>query len=211
MPNAIDKGLDLAKDFLQKLISPSVEEIGLLAADNIRFRRFKNQVRIIEKASKYVTKKGIQIKGLPVKILVPLTEAASLEENEDLQNKWVGLLVNYIDTKKSHQSSIFPYILSQISTDEAKCIDFMRFDGKYYTDYKDIPKELEIYDSELSNLTRLGLIRQAPQKIIMKEPSLDREGKFIQDASYDDNDLKYELTELGYEFVDACKLDQDEK
>lgn len=205
--NAINEGIQLAKDFLQKLISPSVEEMGLLVADNIRFWRFKNQIRMLQKAESYVVKKQIEVKRLPIKILVPLLEGASLEENDELQEKWVGLLVNYIDSKKVQQSSIFPFILSQLSTNEAKCLEFLRYNAKFYTEFHEIPKELEIFDSSLSNLIRLGLIRQAPYKIIIGKPYHDHEGSYIQKADYDDNDLKYEVTELGYEFVAACKLD----
>ena len=37
--------LDLAKEFLQKLIGPSVEELGLLFSDNVKLWRLKNQIR----------------------------------------------------------------------------------------------------------------------------------------------------------------------
>ena len=68
----IEKGLDLAKDFLGKLISPTIEEIGLLAADQIKYIRFKNQVKILLKARTYVNEKNINIIEVPIKILVPL-------------------------------------------------------------------------------------------------------------------------------------------
>jgi len=50
-PSAVEKGLELAKDFLEKLIVPTVEETGLLLKDQIASWRFKNQVKILNKAS----------------------------------------------------------------------------------------------------------------------------------------------------------------
>lgn len=82
--STIEKGLELAKEFLGKLVSPTVEEIGLLIADNVKFLRFKNQVRILLKAKDYVERRNIKLKAIPIKILVPLLDKASLEEDEDL-------------------------------------------------------------------------------------------------------------------------------
>src|SRR5688500_4034060 len=90
--STIEKGLELAKEFLGKLISPIIEEVGLLISDNIKFLRFKNQVKILLKAKDYVEKRNISIKEIPIKILVPLLEKASLEDNEPLQEKWAKML-----------------------------------------------------------------------------------------------------------------------
>src|ERR1022692_980913 len=90
--STIEKGLELAKDFLGKLISPTIEELGLLVADNIKFLRFKNQIRILLKAKDYVQRNNISVKEIPIKILVPLLEKASLEEDDKLQDKWAKML-----------------------------------------------------------------------------------------------------------------------
>lgn len=116
--STIEKGLEIAKDFVDKLIGPSVEQIGLLFADNIKYFRFKNQVKILIKAKEYVESKNIDTKSIPLKILVPLIEKASLEENEELQNKWAIMITNLADSKKNLQNQIFPYILGQISIEE---------------------------------------------------------------------------------------------
>jgi hypothetical protein len=42
----LDKIAEAAKDFLQKVITPPLEELGLLAADRIKLWRFKNQIEI---------------------------------------------------------------------------------------------------------------------------------------------------------------------
>ena len=42
---AIEKGIDIAKSFVDKLVLPSVEELGLLVRDQMSYWRFSNQVR----------------------------------------------------------------------------------------------------------------------------------------------------------------------
>ena len=43
---AIEKGIDLAKEFLDKLLMPAVETTGLLISERISLFRFNNQVNV---------------------------------------------------------------------------------------------------------------------------------------------------------------------
>ena len=116
--STIEKGLELAKDFANKILGPTIEEVGLLFADKVKFYRYKNQVNILLKARKYVESKNIDVKEIPTKILVPLLEQASLEENEQLQFKWANLIGNLADSEQNLQNQIFPYLLGQLSLNE---------------------------------------------------------------------------------------------
>jgi len=204
---AFEKGFEIAKDLLQKIIAPPVEQIGLLMADQVRYWRFKNQVRLLEKAHEYIKKKKVEIKEVPLKIIAPLLEGASLEENESLREMWVALLVNYIDSRKHYRSSVFPYILTQISTEEVRFLELFK-NHDTIIDFDDIPLDYEILDAELSNLVRLGLIRLLPHKLNISKVDLNWSGDVNEvETEYDMNDLRYELTELGWEFIQACKLE----
>jgi len=55
----IEKCLDVAKEFLQKLIGPGLEEAGLLIRENVAMWRFNNQVSILQKANEICERKGI--------------------------------------------------------------------------------------------------------------------------------------------------------
>ena len=59
---ALEKGIDLAKDFLDKLITPSVEETGLLLRDKVTMWKFKNQVRMLNKVRTIVKSKRLTLK-----------------------------------------------------------------------------------------------------------------------------------------------------
>lgn len=239
--STIEKGLELAKDFLGRLINPAAEEVGLLISDNIKYYRFKNQVRILLKAKEYVEKKNISIKEIPIKILVPLLENASLEDNDTLQNKWANLLVNMIDSENNLQNQIFPYILSQISIEEyeglkelidkeqqlslAKSkLEELKKDDQFSMKKETKEQQKEVNDIqqsgfwisleeyEVSNLQRLGLIRQLPPKIYIEEfqtgGHFDEGEKWHQiEAEYDPDDFGHRITELGVMFIKMCELE----
>lgn len=114
----LEKGLDVAKDFLDKLIMPAVEETGLLLKDQVASWRLGNQVKILNRAKDICDKNNISPKAISLKLLCPYLEYASLEEDEYMQDKWAMLLANLVDSKQNTKNNIFPYILSQISKSE---------------------------------------------------------------------------------------------
>lgn len=115
---ALEKSIDIAKQFLDKLVSPAVEEAGLLLRDSVAMWKFRNQVRILNKAKSYCEKNNISPKVISLKLLCPLLDGAALEEDVALQDKWSILLSNMIDSEQNIRNHVFPYILGQISTNE---------------------------------------------------------------------------------------------
>ncbi len=116
--STIEKGIELAKDFLDKLIMPAIEETGLLIKEKVTYWKFKNQVKVLNKAKDYCEKHGINPKTISFKLLVPLLETSALEEDEVLQDKWAILLSNMVDSEQNVENHVFPYILGQISINE---------------------------------------------------------------------------------------------
>lgn len=112
------KSIDVAKGFVDKLVAPSIEELGLLVKDQISLWRFKNQIGILTRAKAICEKNNISVKAIPPKLLCPYLEYASLEDDPDLQETWATLLVNMVDSEQNIQNHVFPYILSQLSKDE---------------------------------------------------------------------------------------------
>lgn len=114
----LEKGIDTAKNFLDKLIMPAIEETGLLLKDQVTMWKFKNQVKMLNKAKVYCEKNKISPKTISLKLLCPLLDYSGIEEDEILQDKWAILLSNLVDSEQNIQNHVFPYILSQISTNE---------------------------------------------------------------------------------------------
>ena len=119
----LEKSVEIAKDFIDKMISPSVEEVGLLFKDKVNIWRFKNHVKSINKTKDYCVKHNISPKVISLKLLYPLLEFASLEEDEELQDKWAILLGNMVDSEQNIQNHVFPYLLSQISKNEFEIVE----------------------------------------------------------------------------------------
>lgn len=120
---AIEKGIEVAKDFAEKLVLPSIEELGLLVRDQISYWRFNNQVKILTKAKLACEKNNISIKAISPKLLCPYLEYASLEDDPEIQENWAALLSNMVDSQQNIQNHVFPYILSQLSKDEFKLLE----------------------------------------------------------------------------------------
>jgi hypothetical protein len=110
--------LDVAKEFLEKLIMPTVEETGLLISEQISRFRFNNQLKTLVKAREKCINNGINPKTIPFKLLCPLLEGASFEDDNEMQDVWASLLANLVDSEQNIQNHIFPYLLSQISKQE---------------------------------------------------------------------------------------------
>lgn len=191
---AVEKGIDLIKGFVEKIVGSSFEETGLLLADNVKLLRFKNQIKILNKAQKIVEQNDISIKQISLKALVPLLEYSSLESDVTLQDKWANLLVNFIDINEKYESTIFPFILNQLSTKEINEI------VRIYENTSVDSRTIKISGVDKSNLIRLGLIEEYSLSSVL----------FIRKKN-ELRPIKYQLTELGKEFIKCCSSKKDLK
>lgn len=117
--------LDKTEKFMSKLLGPSIKEFGELFADNVRFRRLKNQVKIFNKTRVLLDKNGLEPRELNLKTLVPLVEKSSVEDDEFLQDKWANLISNIATTAESGLEPRLINTLSSLSSLEAKILDFI--------------------------------------------------------------------------------------
>lgn len=58
----VERGIDMARSFVDKLITPALEETGLLVKDKVTQWRFNNQIRMLNKAKTYCEKNSIPLK-----------------------------------------------------------------------------------------------------------------------------------------------------
>ncbi|MCZ8354781.1 MAG: Abi-alpha family protein [Cyclobacteriaceae bacterium] len=150
---ALEKGIDTAKEFLDKLIMPAIEETGLLLKDKVTMWKFKNQVRMLNKAKIYCEKNNISPKIISLKLLCPLLDYSGFEEDEILQDKWAVLLSNLVDSEQNIENHVFPYILSQLSSKEFQILD-------------------KVYDEKLERVRKLKI---ELEEFKAKRPELERQ------------------------------------
>jgi len=197
--------LDLAadlKEFAEKLLGPSAEELGLIGGEKIRLLRFKSSIKTFKRAKEMLKEAGFSDpRPVELKTLVPLLEYCSLENDDsDLIEKWAGLLASACsDGLRSYS---YPQILNQLSPKEAKILDEM------YGVLKNIRRELRwVKDIGLNrfsfklnndedliyiyNLNRLGLVE-------FKDEGIGKLDGGFKDDNY------YKITPLGMDFIEAC-------
>lgn len=110
------------RDFLLRLFGPTVDELGGRWGDRLRFLRFKGQITLLQRTRSFIEERGIEPKQVPWKVLLPLLEHGSLEENPDLQEKWAHLLAHACDSPSDIHVS-FVEILRQLTPSQAKFLD----------------------------------------------------------------------------------------
>lgn len=103
---AIKKAVETTEGLIKGLFGSAFNETGEIIADQVRLRRFKNQIKIFEKAKKYLIDKEIDYQKINLKVLAPLVEFSSYEEDENLQEMWAKLIKNIL-------SRPFPTVLQQ--------------------------------------------------------------------------------------------------
>lgn len=185
---AIEKGIDLVGGFIEKLAGSTIEEAGLMFGDRMKVRRLKNQIKIFSEVQKMAEENNITLKQINLKTLVPLLEFSSLEEDEMLQQKWSNLILNFSDASENYESSIFPFILNQLTKDDI--IPLERVYNNGYFNYKPLYQGSEITKA---NLLRLGLIEIADRTKYQNEISMSNSSKEI-----------YHISALGNEFYRCC-------
>jgi len=195
---ALEKGIDLAKDFLDKLVMPAVEETGLLLKDKVTLWKFKNQVRMLNKAKAYCEKNNISTKQVSLKLLCPLLDYSGIEEDEILQDKWAILLSNMVDSDQNIENHVFPYILSQLSTNEFLVLEKV---------YDDKLSRVEKYTKELEEFrkTRPELelkltkeIEDLQSKINELEKTKERPFNEIWELQKEKRKIESKLSSLKY-------------
>jgi hypothetical protein len=121
--SAIKVVADKSESLIKSLFGKAFDETGEMIADQVKLRRFKNQVTIFEKAEKYLKDKNIDCLKVNLKVLAPMLEFSSYEEDKNLQELWANLITNILSKPTStllQQNSI--EILNKISNDEAKIL-----------------------------------------------------------------------------------------
>lgn len=170
-----------AGTFLGRVIGPSAEALGGLLGDQLKSWRAANLDRIARKWEKIRFERGIAdqaIRSLPFGDAYRAIEAASVEEDTNVQELWAQLIANatdpsqsinikkaYIDILKSLGSP--DAIVLDLFFDHATSVPIMAFDEKHKADVRAFYRRLKRRAGSISsanvfsavdNLVRLRII-----------------------------------------------------
>lgn len=134
---AIQKMADAGQQFggfFSRYFGGSVEQWAGLWEDKLRYRRWENQMKLMQKAEEKIQVNGLKgkMRPLSMKIGALLLEAASLEEDDYLRSLWVNLLVNSTRNDKNATHPSFIQILQNLLPEEAKLLEhaYTRLDAE---------------------------------------------------------------------------------
>jgi hypothetical protein len=122
---AIDAGREFGGFIAEYIRGPLAEGIGIFE-DRLKYLRWERQQRLMMRSIAFLANLGLSgpSKPVPLKIALPLFQAASIEEDDYLQDRWVGLLVN-AGNDKSHIEIQRSYIsiLEQLTALDVKILE----------------------------------------------------------------------------------------
>lgn len=126
---AAQKSIDAASKFggfMARFIEGPLEKASGILTDRLKFMRWERQVRFMGIAQDTLKEAGLEgpTRRIPMNIAVPLLEAATLEENDELQDTWARLFVNAAnaDSKVEIQRT-FVSILQDMGALEARLLN----------------------------------------------------------------------------------------
>jgi hypothetical protein len=131
-PNAVDgpAGViagyaDLDPDTAEFLSKAWGGEIRSIFGPTLRYIRLKRALKVAEKAARLLDQKGRKMSGGDLNVLLPLLEAASLQGEEEMCDRWAALLANATDPEGSAVEPSFPDVLRQLSSTDARLIEYI--------------------------------------------------------------------------------------
>lgn len=111
--------------FISRFIGGSLELGFGIIEDKLKYLRWERQVRLMDRVNDLIANRNTQmpLRPVPLNVAIPIFEAASLEENDDLQDLWARLLVNAADADSGIQVRRgFVSILQDFSQMEARLL-----------------------------------------------------------------------------------------
>lgn len=212
------KGFEIVEKLstlLEKIFGEGFTHLGGSFSDWAKYFRYKNLLKLQDKVILLHRKRGIEGKTTPVppRYAIPLLESASLEDDENLQDKWAGLIANGTDPNKCFQfQKIYIQILSNLEPLDAILLDFLasqkdiikidddskpKFNAEKISDI--LKKDREAINISLSNLFRLGCI------IDSWKNTWDSMATGYQGFRVNNPESNFRLSQLGRRLMDLCK------
>ncbi|KWC90247.1 Abi-alpha family protein [Burkholderia cepacia] len=128
---ATGKGVDAATamgGFIATYVRGSIEQGLGIFEDKLRYSRWERQQRLMQRAATFLADQGLEEppNGVPLKFAVPLLHAASLEDDDNLQDLWAHLLVNASIEPETTTHRMFVSMLENMSSLDAQVLRLLR-------------------------------------------------------------------------------------
>ncbi len=184
-------------DLIDKLAGPVAAEIGMTFGDAAaRVYRFKRALKLLHKVQRLASECGYDPAAVRPKILLPILEHASVEDDDVLHDRWAALLANACNPDSDITvSPSFPEILAELSSKEAILLDAIQrhVESNLGAHYSTFPKQsnwaylvdVGTWKTIVQLYAQLGLSR-VPTDVLLNYPQLLNAGSTDATADYSD-------------------------
>jgi hypothetical protein len=219
---------------IQSIFGPAAEEAGLMLKDHVRIFRAERQLRLYRRTDAILKKAGIRPQRVPLKLLFPIIENASIEENDELQDRWANLLAHAADSNDAGSVNLsFPSMLRELSPRNVRFLDALydeaskRIQGFPRKDIESVNFAwrdlLSVFtDARLARYPTPGIFTYAEAErddvkadqqevgvaldTFARHAIIEREYEIpVRRSRPPELDSGYQFTSLGARFVEACR------
>ena len=168
--------------FLGLLVRPGAEQVGEWIGDRIQIARHQNIEKVVSKAKAKLDADGTEPRPIPTKILFPIIDKCSVEDEEDMIDRWANLLAASASGVNVPPSYV--QTLATLSPAEARLLDLISrrqaflesFPAHYVVQQTALKEESKLPDVEyrrvILSLFQLGLVRRVPEKQALEYPTV---------------------------------------
>lgn len=207
--NVINKSAELSR-FIGRVFGSAIEDIGAIAAQYTEYWKIRNALRLRDKLEEVIIERGHpKLRELPLRIGLPLLDAALNEDDDTIQKLWANLLASAM-TENDVVSVMKPFVevLKQLDVTDAETLNayfhnqFRKHELYINESGKRSPAEISL---SLNNLERLGLIKIYDENVPNHDKDIFRVWYISrEDKSFPSFTVAASLTLFGYYFMSAC-------
>jgi Abortive infection alpha len=206
------KAIDAAREaggFIARFVSGPLEQgIGIFE-DRLKYTRWERRVRLMKRADEFLAQQGLAgpTRAIPLKFAVPLLQAATLEDNDELQDKWAILLVNAATNSGLDLQRSFIDILEQLTPLEAKILDVL-YSLPFASSQHDGILTVDLPHSAEVKAEKQDKFSEPSEEVILALGNLARLGCLRPGMTWGGGESfgRVNPTVLGRSFVKACQL-----
>lgn len=123
------KALELAEKagpFLERVFGPPIEDAVGIVAERLRYYRLKNWLSVQDKTQVLLDERGVtDLRHVGAPVALPLIEAAAMEEDDSLRERWAALLAAALDPDRPPVKRSFISIFAQMEAIDVAALDLV--------------------------------------------------------------------------------------
>ena len=121
---SVELGTREVRELLSLFLKPSITQLGLFGGDWLKSQRETQLAKTLAKAKAKLNAGELTINPVPLKLLKPIVEDCSLEEDEDMIERWANLLA-----AAACGDPVLPTyvrLLAELTPNEARLLDALQ-------------------------------------------------------------------------------------